>query len=355
MGVFGRMRRRSRATRLGAVAVMAVAAGGFLGCTREAKAEDAQVNFKFSVWLPPSHPVVSSAKGWLSSLEKASGGSIKGTVFPAEQLGKAFDHYDMAREGIADVTYVSPGYQPGRFPVFDAAQLPFVISDGKKGTAAVDAWYRHYAGTEMKDTHFCLAFAQDPGALHAKKKILLPDEIRGMKIRPANAIIGQYVTVLGGTNVQASAAEARDVLERGVADAITFPWNSLFLLGVDRVTKFHMDIPLYASSFVWVMNKAKYEGLSDAQKKAVDNHCNNEWAQKVGAEWADFELLGRVKARETAGHTVYALNEEQLKAWRQSAEPLRAAWADGLRKAGGDPDAVVAELKTYLDKYQTVN
>jgi TRAP-type C4-dicarboxylate transport system substrate-binding protein len=318
-------------------------------------AQDRQVNFKVSIWLPPSHPVVSTTKSWLASVENASGGSIKGTVFPAEQLGKAFDHYDMARDGIADMTYVSPGYQPGRFPIFDAAQLPFTITDGKKGTAAVDAWYRHYAGSEMKDTQFCLAFTQDPGALHAKKKIVLPEEIRGLKIRPANAIVGQFVTLLGGTNVQASASEARDVLERGVADAITFPWNSMFLLGVDRAAKFHMDVPLYASSFVFVINKARYDGLSPAQRKVIDDHCTNEWAQRVGGEWADYEILGRVKSRETSGHTVYSLTAGQLLDWQKAAEPLRVTWAGAVRKAGGDPDAVMADLKSNLDKYQNAN
>ena len=53
------------------------------------------------------------------------------------------------------------------------------------------------------------------------------------------------VTALGGTNVQASAPEARDVLERGVADAITFPWGSIILFGIDKVVKYHMDVPLY--------------------------------------------------------------------------------------------------------------
>src|SRR6266852_7185774 len=47
-------------------------------------------------------------------------------VYPAQQLGKAFDHYDMARDGIADVTYVNPGYQPGRFPIIAAGELPFL-------------------------------------------------------------------------------------------------------------------------------------------------------------------------------------------------------------------------------------
>jgi TRAP-type transport system periplasmic protein len=355
MGYMPKGARHSRPDKFGVKVAVTAFVFCIFGVGGGLHAQDSQVNFKISIWLPPSHPVVTAAKSWLASVEKASGGSIKGTVFPAEQLGKAFDHYDMARDGIADVTYVSPGYQPGRFPIFDAAQLPFTITDGKKGTAAVDAWYRHYAGSEMKDTQFCFAFAQDPGALHAKKRILLPEEIRGMKIRPANAIVGEFVTLLGGTNVQASASEARDVLERGVADAITFPWNSMFLLGVDRVTKFHMDIPLYASSFVWVINKARYEGLSPAQQKVIGEHCTTEWAQKVGGEWADYELTGRVKARETAGHTVYPLTDDQLEAWHKAAAPLHAKWAEAVRKVGANPDAIMADLKANLDKYQNTN
>ena len=59
-----------------------------------------------------------------------------------------------------------------------------------------------------------------------------------MKIRPAHATIAAFVTQLGGTNVQASAPESREALERGVADAITFPWGSVPLFGIDKVTKF---------------------------------------------------------------------------------------------------------------------
>ena len=96
--------RRSGAVKSAIMPVFAV----LLFCTaasiRDVWAEDARVNLKVSIWLPPTHPVVASAMEWLASIEKASGGSIKGTVFPSEQLGKAFDHYDMARDGIADVT-----------------------------------------------------------------------------------------------------------------------------------------------------------------------------------------------------------------------------------------------------------
>jgi TRAP-type C4-dicarboxylate transport system substrate-binding protein len=182
---------------------------------------------------------------------------------------------------------------------------------------------------------------------------MVPADIRGHKLRPANATIGQLVTLLGGTNVQASAPEARDVLERGVADAITFPWNSMLLFGIDKATKYHMDAPLYVSAFAWVMNKAKYEALTPAQKRAVDDHRTTAWAVKLAAPWAEWEAAGREKIKAEAGHEVYSIMPEQLALWRKAAEPLTQAWADGARKVGyKDPDAMLGELKAELGKYK---
>src|SRR3954471_16771196 len=146
-----------------------------------AAAQEKEVQLKISIWLPPAHPLVPATQQWAADIEKASGGSIKSVIFPAEQLGKAFDHYDMARDGIADVTYVNPGYQPGRFPVIAVGQIPFTFADGRKGTQALDSWYRRYAETEMKDTKFCFAFIHDPGSIHARKKVVVPADLKGMK------------------------------------------------------------------------------------------------------------------------------------------------------------------------------
>src|SRR3954466_7794541 len=318
-----------------------------------ALAQEKTFELKLSHWVPASHPLQKALEDWGAAVEKASNGTIKYKIYPAQQLGKAFDHYDMARDGIADVTYINPGYQPGRFPIIGAGELPFLMADAKGGSQALDAWYRKYAAQEMKDVKFCLGFVHDPGTFHSKaKKIMVPADIRGMKIRPAHATVATWVTQLGGTNVQSSAPEVRDILEKGVADAVTFPWGSIPLFGIDKVTKYHMDAPLYATSFVWVMNKAKYESMSAGQKKVIDDHCTTQWAMRLATPWADFEHAGIAKLK-AEGHDVYQLTSEQLAEWKKAAEPVTAAWADGVKKAGGDPEAVMKDFKAILAKYKS--
>ena len=333
--------------------LLIIAAATGLAVATPSFAQDKTFELKLSHWVPPAHPLQKALEEWGASVEKASNGTIKYKVYPAQQLGKAFDHYDMARDGIADLTYVNPGYQPGRFPVIGAGELPFLFADAKGGSQAIDAWYRKYAAAEMKDVKFCLAFVHDPGTFHSRtKKIVVPEDIKGMKIRPAHATMATFVTQLGGTNVNAAAPEVRDTIERGVAEAVTFPWGSIPLFGIDKVTKYHMEYPLYVTTFAFVFNKATYNAMSAAQKKVIDDHCTNEWALKVAAPWADFEHGGIAKIKAEEGHEVYTLTPDQIAAWKKAAAPLEGAWADNVRKAGGNPDTIMKELHAELDKFK---
>jgi TRAP-type C4-dicarboxylate transport system substrate-binding protein len=342
-----------RATRHVAIGVASAAA--IMMAAPTALAQDKTIELKISHWVPPAHPLHKMLDEWGSSVEKASNGTIKYKIYPSQQLGKAMDHYDMAKDGIADVTYVSPGYQAGRFPIIDAGNLPFMANNAKEGSAAVDEWYRKYAPTEMKDVKFCFAFLHDPGGFHSRtKKIMVPADIKGMKIRPAHATIATLVQQLGGTNVPGAAPEVRDLIEKGVADAVTFPWGSVVLFGVDKVTKYHMEAPLYVTSFVWIMNQAKYNQMSANQKKVIDDHCNSQWALRLASPWADFEYGGIAKIRAEPGHEVYTISAAQLNEWRQASEPVVKVWAEQVRKAGGDPDTALNELKQALTKHKSL-
>jgi TRAP-type C4-dicarboxylate transport system substrate-binding protein len=333
------------------VSVYAAAAALAVALSGAASAQDKPVELRFSHWVPPSHPMHPSIEAWAESIKQASNGTITMKIYPAQQLGKAFDHYNMARDGIVDFAYVNPGYEPGRFPIMGASELPFIFANAKEGSAAVDAWYRKYADKEMKDVKYCMTFMHDPATFHTtNKKVVTPGDVKGMKIRPANATISRFVSLLGGTNVPASAPESRDLLEKGVAEGITFPWGSVILFGIDKVTKYHLDASLYATEQVYVMNKDKYNSLSAAQRKVIDDHCTSEWAQKMATPWATMESAGRDKIKAQPGQDVYTISPAQLAEWRKAAEPLKAEWETQVKKAGGDPTAIYKDLQDELKK-----
>jgi TRAP-type C4-dicarboxylate transport system substrate-binding protein len=156
------------------------------------------------------------------------------------------------------------------------------------------------------------------------------------------------MTLLGATNVSVSAPESRDAIERGVADAITFPWLSTISFGIDKAVKFHTDARMYASGFVWVLNKPWYDKLAPGQKAAVDSHCTNEWAAKVGAAWGDDEDSGQAKIEKMPGHTIVKLTPAQLEAWKKAAEPIYTQWVQNADKAGLNGKQVLDDLRKEL-------
>jgi TRAP-type C4-dicarboxylate transport system substrate-binding protein len=239
--------------------------------------------------------------------------------------------------------------------VSGASQLPFMISNADGGSRAFDEWYRAYSDKDMPGVKMCYMYTHDVASLHSKKEIRTPDQIKGMKIRPAHATMAQWMTSLGATTVQVSAPESREALERGVADAITFPWGSLFGFKIDGITKFHIDAPMYVATFATIINTDKYNALTAPQKKVIDDHCTTEWAARTGRDWAKWEDEGRQKIKAAgSGHTVATLTPQELDAWKKSAEPVYKKYAEDVKAAGYDPEKVLGDLKKALAKYDAL-
>lgn len=318
-----------------------------------AYSQDAQLNLRFSTYLPAAQPAMAAIeKEWITSINKASNGSIQIAFFPSEQLGNGADHYDMVRDGIVDFAFVTPGYQPGRFPVFGATELPFTVGDATKGALAINEWYAKYVGDEMPDVKYCLAVTHDPGGLHlVNKKVSLPQDLKGLKIRPASGTIANLFSSLGATNVQATAGEARELLTRGVVDGITFPWNSVFLLGFQDAVKYHLESSLYTTPSVVVMNSRRYDSMSEAQKSVIDAHCSAEWTETIVAPWTAWEIEGHAKMRALSGHEVYNLTPDEVAIWKEAASPLKQQWEAAVTAKGLDPKTVLDDLNQALAKH----
>ena len=332
----------------------AITAIGIALATACAHAQDRPVNLRFSYWVPPKHQLIPSTQAWGESLAKATNGTVKVTIFPSNQLGKGPDHYDMAKDGIADFVLVNPGYTPGRFPIIAAGEMPFLTNGSINGSPGFDEWYRKYAAKEMKEVYTCIVFTHEPGTFHSvRKKIEVPEDIKGLKIRTGNATSSRLVSMLGGSSVAVEITEARETLSRGIADAIMAPWEVLTLFRVTDVAKFHMQNPLYVSMFTWNLNRRTYEAMSATQKKALDEHCTTGWAKRIATEWAqrDFDAHKQVSAAKDSSRTIYSITPQQVAQWRKASEPLRKLWADEVAKAGYNPDQVWSELTASLKKH----
>ena len=91
------------------------ACGLAVASTSSALAQDGAVSWRLSHNLPTNNALhYGVLEPWAASIAEASEGSIKIDIFPAQQLGRAQDHYNIARDGIADVALYLVGIDKSR-------------------------------------------------------------------------------------------------------------------------------------------------------------------------------------------------------------------------------------------------
>ena len=330
-----------------------VALGAILAVSGAFSAQAQEVTLRLSHWIPPTiAPATAGVTPWAESVMEASDGRIEVQVFPAQQLGKAPDHYDMAAQGIADLAWVNPGYTAGRFPIYALTEIPFMVDDSIEGAKAIHEWYlEHGAEQEMGDVKFCFVHPHAPGALHSQEDITHPDDVQGKNVRPAHATMARFVSLLGGGPVQVPAPEVREALSKGTAEAVTFPWGSMYDFNLTEEVPVHLDMPFYMSAQVMVMNQASYDALSEENKAVIDEHCSPEWSGRVAAGWAEDDMAAKERLQADESQTFNTPTEEEIAAWREAAQPLTEEWKEAVSAKGGDADAILEAYKAALEEY----
>ena len=304
--------------------------------------------FKVSHWVPPQHPFAKSLADWAKSIGEDSGGDIKISVFPAGQLGPASDHYDMAKNGIADATWVNPGFSPGRWPITSLAEMPLTISDPMGGSVALTKWYRKYAAKEMPDIHYCFTHTLESNTLFSiNKPIRVPADFKGQRVRPSGEMQARMIKANGGTTVLMPYPKVREPLERGVIDATLGSPHGLIIFGGAKKIQHIMRAPLSNANWVIPINKKKYDGMSATNRRIIDNRCNTAEAVKMARPATMFERAGWAKL-EKLGKKIFTLTDAEKAAWRKASAPLLAAWKADVNKRGHNADQIHSEFIAAL-------
>ena len=105
---------------------VAVAAGAIFALASSA-ASAQQITLRLHGFLPAPAPIPKDFLApWAKKVEADSKGRIKIELYPSMQLGGTpAQLYDQLKDGVIDLTWVPPGYTPGRFPKSETFELPF--------------------------------------------------------------------------------------------------------------------------------------------------------------------------------------------------------------------------------------
>ncbi len=316
----------------------------------------AQVVLTASSWLAPTHALSETQKAWCAKLEEKTAGKAKCNILP-RGVAAAPATFDAVRNGLADISFTVHGYTPGRFVTTQVAEMPFL---GDNAEPVSVAFQRLYAKTpamadEHKGVKVLTVFTHGPGIVfNTKRPIVKAEDLAGLKWRVGGGMVNEISKALGMNVTLKPAPESYELLSSGVMDGTLFPAESVESFKIDKVVRYGTTFPggLYNTSFVFMMNQAKYDSLPPEVKKAVDELSGEVAARMFGQGWDKVDRRG-LAFMQAAGVQMSKADPAFVKVVTDKTAPLVEAWAKAAEAKGmKDPKKALADMRAEIARLQ---
>lgn len=315
------------------------------------------VTLKFHSFPPmPANSNAKFVKPWADKVTAESNGEITVEMYASMQLGgKPPQLVDQVREGVVDIIWTVAGYTPGRFPHLEAFELPFMPASAEATSQAAHEYMMTIGAEDLEDYKVLAVHVHAPGTIHTKDTLVKSaSDLNGLKMRGPTRVISQMLGGLGATPVGMPVPQVAPSLSKGVIDGMVVPWEIMPSFKLHELTKSHTtlsgDRGLYTAPFLLLMNKAKYEAMSDAQKKVIDDNSGMALAKLAGQLWDGFEAPARALA-EKAGGEFHELSGAELDEMKAAGATLVDAWIEKANGDGLDGAALVETARSLVAKY----
>jgi len=349
------MATRIHRRRFVALTAAAVAAPALI---RRAGAQSPEVTLKLHHMLPPVAPGHRAFLApWADAVMKASSGRLKIDIFPAMQLGGTPPQlFDQARDGVADLVWTVQGYTSGRFPKTEVFELPFVAS--RRSIVNAKA-LTEFAETHLKDEYREIRpialWAHDAGVVHANRPVNSMADLAGLKLRFPTRLAGQALKALCATPIGMPVPQVPESLAQRVIDGCVIPWEVVPAVKVHELVKNHTEIPgsptLYVATFVFAMNRARYDQLPADLKRVIDAHAGMAGATMSGNAWDAAGVPVRKMVQER-GNNIVTLSAEETQRWKAATRPVVDTWLAEMKGKGIDGDKLLADATALIAKHE---
>jgi TRAP-type C4-dicarboxylate transport system substrate-binding protein len=309
-------------------------------------------NLKLGHFISPTHIFAVYLENWAKDLKEESGGRLNVTIFPANVMGPVQNYADYARTGVADITWFLHGATPGRFPLTEIVQLPYMVGSAEIGTKVLnDPEVLNLLAPEYRDVKILYLLTHQPGNLHTTSKpVRAVDDLKGLRIRFASVTIKSFIAALGGTPVGVPPSGIADALQKGTIDGCFVDYggaHTAFHLG--GIVKYTTEMYSYVSSFGVVMNPNSFARLPPDLQKLIEDTTRPK-IEQVGKLWDSADAPGK-KYLMSEGGTPIALSPEQDALFKKIGAEDSGRVVAELDAKGLPASKVHAAMKNAAEKY----
>jgi TRAP-type transport system periplasmic protein len=259
------------------------------------------------------------------------------------------------RDALADVSFGTPGYTPGRFVLTQIAELPFTGDSAEITSVAYQRIQERYlaAVDEYKGLKVLAVFTHGPGGVYNNKRALRSlQDLHGLKFRVGGGMVNEIGKAIGANVTVKPAPESYELLSTGVMDGVFFPAESIASFKLEKLLRYRTDFPggLYNTGFAFVMNADTWTRIPKADQDIIARVSGEHAARLFGRGWDAADAHG-VAAMRDAGVQMQQADKAMVEDVRKRTAPLEQKWVAEAKAAGlADPAKVLQEFRAEVAK-----
>jgi TRAP-type transport system periplasmic protein len=333
-------------------ATAATAAAGVAGFPSIISAQN-KIEVKVANFVGPQHAHSQYLVRWGEALEKKSNGRLVFKHFPGSQMGPAPKHFDFARDGTAEISFFLHGLTPGRFPLTELINLPYMTASAEVGIKVLnDPELRSkFLDAEHRGTKVLYLFTHQPGNVFTTKKAIRTlEDFKGLRLRFASPAIREYIQALGATPVGVPPTEVAEQLQKGTLDgAFTDYGGAGIAWKLGGIVKNATELYSFVASFAVVANEAWFKSLApDLQAMLMESVTGIE--KEVGTSWDSLDIPGK-KALIDGGAEAFRFTKQEEEKLRQIGAQVTESNLKAMEAKGLPARAAHAMMKTLSEKH----
>jgi TRAP-type C4-dicarboxylate transport system substrate-binding protein len=297
-----------------------------------------EVTLRYSNWLPPGfHLVDKLMKPWIAEVERVTEGRVKVEMTP-KVVGTVAGQYDVLADGLADLSLWTPGYSPGRFPLAEGFELPFVGSDPVKLSVGIwNAYNKYLANTgTFSKIHVVSIFSSNSShVMTTKDPLLTVESFSGKKLRTPSPVAIEVLNLLGAVSVPKPMGELYEMASSGVVDGAIMPIDPIRGFKLQDVLKniTRVEGGLNNTAMVIGINRARWQEISEKDREAITAISGEVLARKNG-ELLQQTMDDTIAEVTKVGMTVHDMSPEEIEKLKKTLQPIRDAWVAKAKQNG---------------------
>ena len=287
---------------------------------------------------------------WAKEVEKRTRGKVKVQTFPGGTLLGAKNIFDGVISGMADIGNFAMSYQPGRFPVSEAVDLPMGFTSARAASLTLFDLIEKHKPKEFAAVKVLTLFTCPPTNFMTKTPVRSLADLKGMELRVAGTN-AEVVKRLGGIPVAMPQSETPEAIQKGVVKGMVSSMEILKDFKFAAYTPYATVANLPVVSFAVVMNKAKWDSLP-ADVKDVMEKMGREQAEWTGKYVDDHVTESLAWSKENHKHQLFQLPAADHEKVESLLKPMTEDYVKRTAAAGLDGGRIVADVQALKKKHE---